>query len=108
MSSKPKPKRTFAVIDCEDDPRWHGLAACVVALLGRDATDEEWHHYRAYDYEFPKLSTTNGVDDDVVTEYDGFVITGSSHKCVSTDNGGFGGDGGWMDAPAWMDAFNSR
>jgi len=61
----------FAVIDCEDDERWRGLASCVVALFGAD--DERWDHYRAYDRELPELETLQA-------DYDGVVITGSSHS----------------------------
>ena len=64
------PPKKFAVIDCEDDARWTGLASCIVALFGRD--DETWHHYRAYDGEFPS-------DEDFAT-YEGILVSGSSHR----------------------------
>ena len=65
----------FAVIDCEDDARWRGLAPCIVALFGRD--DERWDHYRAYDDELPDVHALDG-------EYAGVVITGSSHSATTT------------------------
>lgn len=69
--------KTFAIIDCEDDPRWEGLARCVVQLFGRD--DEAWHHYRACDGELPDVENLRA--------YDGFVVSGSSHRAESDRRG---------------------
>ena len=67
----------YALIDCEDDPRWHGLAECIVKLFGRD--DEIWHHYRAYDGELPSM--------EALATYDGAVVSGSSHKAEWDSSG---------------------
>lgn len=75
----------YAVIDCEDDARWSGLAECVVALFGRD--DERWTHYRAYDDEFPS--------DEEFASLKGIVITGSSHRAEFAR----------ASAPRWMDCW---
>ena len=69
--------KTFAVIDCEDDHRWEGLARCVVQLFGRD--DEAWHHYRACDGELPDVENLRA--------YDGIVVSGSSHRAESEGRG---------------------
>lgn len=78
----------YAVIDCEDDARWSGLAECVVALFGRD--DERWTHYRAYDDEFPS--------DEEFASLKGIVITGSSHRAEFAR----------ASAPRWMKLLVAR
>jgi GMP synthase-like glutamine amidotransferase len=84
MATAKAPAR-YAVIDCEDDARWRGLAPCIVALFGRD--DERWDHYRAYDDELPDVHALDG-------EYAGVVITGSSHSAT-------------MKGSRWVDALRS-
>ena len=78
----------YAVIDCEDDARWSGLAACIVSLFGRD--DERWTHYRAYDDEFPS--------DEDIASLRGIVVTGSSHRAEFARGS----------APRWMKRLAAR
>lgn len=75
QSAEKRPR--YALIDCEDDARWHGLAQCIVKLFGRD--DEIWHHYRACDGELPSK--------EMFATYDGVVVSGSSHKAEWDTNG---------------------
>ena len=60
--------RRYAVLDCEDAPRWAGHDQNWIDLLGRSG--EIWHSYRAWAGELPAAPRA----------YDGYVLTGSHHS----------------------------
>jgi len=65
MSSRTR----FAVLDCEDAPRWRGHESIWVAAYGRPG--EHWEHFRCWAGELPALSE--------LASYQGLVVTGSHH-----------------------------
>lgn len=60
--------RRYAVLDCEDAPRWAGHDRNWIGLLRRD--EEEWHSFRVWAGELPAEPRA----------YDGYVLTGSHHS----------------------------
>lgn len=56
----------FAVLDCEDAPKWVGHESVWVAAYGRPG--EHWEHFRAWAHELPDLAELD--------TYQGMVITG--------------------------------
>ena len=70
--------RRYAVLDCEDAPRWAGHDQNWIDLLQRSG--EVWQSYRVWAGELPA-----GPD-----AYDGYLITGSHHSVNDADQGWLG------------------
>ncbi len=62
--------RRFAVLDCEDAPKWEGHERFWLEGLRRD--NDHWSVYRAYREEFPEK----------IDAYDGYLITGSCYSVL--------------------------
>ncbi len=60
--------RRYAVLDCEDAPRWAGHEQNWIDLVARPG--EEWRSYRAWAGELPAAPSA----------HDGYVLTGSHHS----------------------------
>jgi GMP synthase-like glutamine amidotransferase len=60
--------RRYAVLDCEDAPRWAGHDQNWIDLLSRP--DEQWHSFPVWAGELPERPDA----------YDGYVLTGSHHS----------------------------
>ena len=60
--------RRYAVLDCEDAPRWAGHDQNWIDLLRRPG--EEWRSYRVWAGELPAAPSA----------HDGYVLTGSRHS----------------------------
>ena len=73
----PSPPRRFAVLDCEDAPKWDGHAIALSRLLGADG--EAWEHHRCWAGERPALA------DVAARRYRALVVTGSHHSASSDE-----------------------
>ncbi|HEU5055958.1 MAG TPA: hypothetical protein VFU21_05515, partial [Kofleriaceae bacterium] len=60
--------RRYAVLDCEDAPRWAGHDRNWIDLLRRPG--DEWRSYRVWAGELPARPS----------DHDGYVLTGSHHS----------------------------
>ena len=73
----PSPPRRFAVLNCEDAPKWDGHAIALSRLLGADG--EAWEHHRCWAGERPALA------DVAARRYRALVVTGSHHSASSDE-----------------------